>query len=214
MYRTMAMRIHQRVVRGEIDNRELAHVRGRIWLIGVNKPILLDLTGNCWRDLAGCRMTFSNPQPTLPADENYQVAPAQIGTAGDITASRKVRVFDVPLDEALTILKKGGTPPEHMANSIYIEWFSEANGRVVIESADYAVQVSKPAWTLSPEDEKAQAESTKQAMLDWLDRLDEELQPDEPETYDPEADKPLDEFAYEKVMRESDVRTEKYMELL
>jgi len=210
----MAMRIHQRVVRGEIDNRELGHVRGRIWLIGNDKPIVLDLTGNCWRDLAGCRMTFSNPQPTLPADEHCQVAPAQIGAAGDVTASRKVRVFDVPLDEALTILKKGGTPPEHMANSLYIEWFSEANGRVVIESADYTVEVSKPDWTLSPEAEKEQVESTKQAMLEWLDRLDEELQPDGPEEYDPDADKPLDEFGYERVMRESDARTEKYMELL
>ena len=210
----MAMRIHQRVVRGEIDNREQGHVRGRIWLLDHDKPLILDLTGNCWRDLAGCRMTFRNPQPVLAADEAYEVAPAQIGTAGDVTASRKVRVFDVPLEDALAMLRQGGTPPEHMANSIYIEWFSDANGRVVIESADYTIEVSKPAWTLSPEEEKEQAESTKQAMLEWLERLDEALQPEEPQEYDPDADKPLDEFGYEKVMRESDARTEKYMELL
>src|ERR1700759_1798249 len=123
----MAMRIHQRVVRGEIDNREQGHVRGRIWLIDRDKPLVLDLTGNCWRDLAGCRLTFHNPKPVLADDEAYEVAPAQIGTAGDITASRKVRVFDIPLEDALAMLRQGGTPPEHMANSIYIEWFSEAN---------------------------------------------------------------------------------------
>jgi hypothetical protein len=33
-------------------------------------------------------------------------------------------------------------PPEHMANSFYLEWFSESNGRVVIESADYELSLS------------------------------------------------------------------------
>lgn len=210
----MAMRIHQSVVRGEIDNSDMGRVRGRIWLLGREQPVVLDLTGNCWRDLAGCRLTFSNPKPASTDDNGARLAAVQIGVAGDMTASRKVRVFDIPLGEALAMIKKGGVPPEHMANSIYIEWFSDANGRVVIESADYATEVSKPAWTLSPEAEKEQIESTKQAMLEWLDRLDEALQAQAPQEYDPDEDKPLDEFGYEKVMRESDVRTEKYMELL
>jgi len=32
--------------------------------------------------------------------------------------------------------------------------------------------------------------------------------------FDPDDDKPLDEFGYEKFMRESDARTDKYMKLL
>ena len=32
--------------------------------------------------------------------------------------------------------------------------------------------------------------------------------------FDPEDEKPLDEFGYEKLMRESDARTDKYIELL
>lgn len=49
----MAWRLHDRVVRGEIDNRQRGHVRGKIWLIGRPDRIALDLTGNCWPDLAG-----------------------------------------------------------------------------------------------------------------------------------------------------------------
>lgn len=189
-------------------------MRGRIWLLDKEQPIALELTGNCRRDLAGCLVTFVNPQPVAAAAEFDQLAQTQTGTAGDMTASRKVRTFDIPLEDALAIIRKGGSPAEHMANSLYIEWFSDANGRVVIESADYTIQVSEPFWTLPPKAEQKQIESTNQAMLEWLDRLDAAHQSREPEEFDPEAEKPLDEFGYEKVMRESDARTDKYMELL
>jgi hypothetical protein len=210
----MAIRIRQRLVRGEIDNREQGKVFGRMWLVGQEQPIGLELTGNCRRDLAGCLLTFVNPQPIAAPAECDELVQTQTGTAGDITASKKVRTFDIPLEEALAIIRKGGTPAEHMANSLYVEWFSESNGRVVIESADYTVKVSPPAWTLGPEAEQEQVESTNQAMLDWLDRLDAVHEFEEPQPFDPEGDKPLDEFGYEKVMRESDERTDKYMELL
>jgi hypothetical protein len=210
----MAIRLRQRVVRGEIDNREQGKVRGQVWLTGQELPIELKLTGNCRRDLAGCFLSFANPQPVAAASEFHELAQTQTGTAGDMTASRKVRTFDVPLEEALAIIRKGGAPAEHMANSLYIEWFSDANGRVVIESADYTLQVSPPVWVLNPEAEQDQVESTNQAMLDWLDRLDADGGFEHPAEYDPEAEKPLDEFGYEKIMRESDDRTDKYMELL
>ena len=129
----MAWRINERVMRGEIDNRVRGRVAGRIWLIGRAEPIVLDLTGNCHRDVAGCLLQFENPVAKSTPDERLDLAEEQIGVAGDITASRKVRVFDVPLEEARRICKEGGKPSEHMANSLYIEWFSEANGRVVIE---------------------------------------------------------------------------------
>jgi hypothetical protein len=56
--------------------------------------------------------------------------------------------------------------------------------------------------------------ATQQAMLDWLERLDEALQSQAPADFDPDDERPLDEFGYEKLMRESDARTDKYMDLL
>ena len=44
------------------------------------------------------------------------------------------------------MLKRGEVPPEHMANSIYIAWFSKFSGEVVIESADYQLQISESVW--------------------------------------------------------------------
>jgi len=210
----VAWRINETVVRGEIDHRVRGRIKGRIWLIGRTEPIALEFSGDCARDIAGCITRFNNPAAKSNSQERVDLAAEQVGVAGDVTASRKVRVFDVPLEEALRISKFGGRPPEHMGNCFYLEWFSNANGRVVIESTDYKIDISAPSWTLSLAEEEVQAAATQQAMRDWLDRLDEALQSQAPQEFDPDEDKPLDEFGYEKLMRESDARTDKYMELL
>jgi hypothetical protein len=139
---TMALRIHESVVRGEIDNRRRGRVEGWITLVGVERPVTLELTGNCLRDLAGCVVRFENPRPLAMEDEKNMPAPLQHGVAGEITASRKVRVLDVALEEATRLTRSGTPPPEHSANVLYLEWFSEANGRVVVESSDYQIEVS------------------------------------------------------------------------
>jgi hypothetical protein len=210
----MAWRIHGSVLKGEVDNRQRGRVRGSVWLVGQDEPVMLDLSGNCLRDLAGCLVKFSNPGAAATLDERTDLVNPQAGTAGEITASRKVRVVDVPLEEALRLGKEGKTAPDHMANSLYIEWFSEANGRVVIESSNYTIDVSAPAWTLSPKEEQEQIAASHQAIRDWLDRIDRRRTDEEAAEFDPDSEKPLDEFGYEKFMRESDARTDKYMELL
>ena len=57
----MACRIHQSILKGEIDNRERGHVRGSIWLAGRDKPLTIDLSGNCLHDLAGCDLFLFFP---------------------------------------------------------------------------------------------------------------------------------------------------------
>lgn len=208
----MAWRIDGNVVRGEIDNRERGHVRGKIWLAGHNHPLALNLQGNCRRDLAGCIVRFQNPSPDPGNTE--RLLDKQHGTAGDITASRKVRVYDVPLEEALVMIKEGETPPEHTANSLYVEWFGEANGRVVIESTAYALEISAPAWRLTDGEERAQAATAKAAMLDFLQRAGESVPVQPGVGKDETDDAPEDEFEWEKSLKESDALTEKYGQLL
>src|SRR5881628_2025143 len=149
----MAWRIHGSVIRGEVDNRQRDTVRGRLWLKGLAEPVLLELEGNACPDLAGCVLTFENPGKTFPIRTDARFAPVQHGTIGDLTASRKVRVFDIPFEEAFERLKNKLPVPEHMANCLYLEWFSEFNGRVVIESADYQLTISPRARTLTTEEE-------------------------------------------------------------
>ena len=61
----MAFRIHDSVVRGEIDNRVKGIVRGKIWVKGRPEPLLIELQGNAWPDLAGCLLTFHNPEKRI-----------------------------------------------------------------------------------------------------------------------------------------------------
>ena len=208
----MAFRIHDSVVRGEIDNREKGAVRGRIWVEGRAEPVVLELKGNAWPDLAGCLLTFTNPQPRVAHPHLDSLDSLQRGSIGDLTASRKVRVFDVPLSEALEQIRRKEKPPEHMANCLYLEWFSEANGRVVVESADYELIVSAPEWRLTPAEEAERAEQAAVGMADFMGKLTEAIEQHRRGQKNP--DEGWDEHDYEKFLREADARTDKYMELL
>ena len=211
-YPRMAFRIHDNVVRGEIDNRIKGIVRGKVWLEGRPEPIVLELQGNAWPDLAGCLLTFINPGKRVAVTPNDALNPLQRGSIGDLTASRKVRVFDIPLEEAMDMYRRKEKPPEHMANCLYLEWFSEANGRVVIESADYELTISAPTWRMTPEDEAQRTQQAATGMNDFMKRLTEAIEQQRRRQKDP--GKPWDEHDYEKLLRESDARTTKYMELL
>src|SRR5437867_8748483 len=207
----MAFRIHDSVVRGEIDNRVQGIVRGNIWVEGRAEPVVLELKGNAWPDLAGCLLTFTNPQKRVPHPHLDSLHGLQRGSIGDLTASRKVRVFDVPLEDALDMIRRKEKPPEHMANCLYLEWFSEANGRVVIESADYELKISAPEWRLTPKEEAERAQQAATGMDDFMCRLIEAVEQQQRGQKDPEAE--WDEHDYEKFLKECDARTDKYIEL-
>jgi hypothetical protein len=132
------------------------------------------------------------------------LASQQRGIAGEMTAARKVRVFDIPLEEAYAMIRAGGAPPEHMANSLYLEWHSEVSGCVVIESAEYQLEVSEPTWRFTTEE---LAERAHDAAEKSTDAFAIEIGADGTE-------KEWDEFRCEELLRESDARDEKYRRLL
>jgi hypothetical protein len=208
----MAFRIQDSVVHGEIDNRVKGIVRGKIWVEGRTAPVVLELQGNAHPDLAGCLLTFANPQKRLPHHGLDSLNPVQTGQIGDLTASRKVRVPSVPMEEFLNWPKGKGKPPSHWANCLYLEWFSEQNGRVVIESADYELKISEPEWRLTPGEEEQRAKDAANGMNWFMQKLSEAIEQQQRGQKDPEAE--WDEHDYEKFLKESDARTDKYMELL
>lgn len=209
----MAWRIHDSVIRGEVDNRVKGSVRGKVWLEGWSAPLELDLQGNAHPDLTGCLLTFTNPLPRIKHPHLDGLNPVQRGTVGDITASRKVRVPAVPMEEFLDWPKEKGPPPSRWANSLYLEWFSEANGRVVIESADYELTVSAPDWRLTPEEETRRAEDAAAGFAGFMDKLGTAIEEQQKGQKDPETGE-WDEHDFERFLKESDARTDKYMELL
>ena len=87
----MAWRIDEWVIRGEIDNRVRGRVTGRIWFTGRAEPVELSLTGDCWRDLAGRRLEFVNPQPKPGLPTSF--ATRQEGVASTIEQVRTRRGY-------------------------------------------------------------------------------------------------------------------------
>jgi hypothetical protein len=140
----MAWRFHEHIVRGELDNTVRGRVTGRIWLAAVVEPLVFELAGDCAPDLAGCAITFENPAPV--AMTTRPPAAQQRGVTGEITAARKVRVFDVPLEKAFEILDAGGEPPAHLANALVIEWFNPRCGVFRFETTEFRLTVSPAAW--------------------------------------------------------------------
>ena len=202
----MAWRIEGSVVWGEIDNRKRGSVEGRVWLAGRSDPLVLRLGGNCHGDLAGCRLVFSNPAPK--PDSGLTLDSDQRGVVGDITASHKVRVIEGFDYEAI---KAGKKLPEHLASAVYVEWFSERDGRVVIESADYEISVSEPVWKMSPKEEEQQHRANAEAMQSYVDRLTGNPDSREEAAY---QGAPKDEFEWELFLRASDRRAMKLGELM
>lgn len=166
----MAWRIDEHVVRGEIDNRERGKTTGRIWIADRNEPVVLELEGNPWRDLAGHLLRFTNPAPKPGLRDGFM--DEQTGVVGDITASRKVKVPDVPMEEVLECYKRKEPFPWHWGNSLYLEWFSLCNGRVVIETVDFTLELDDTAtWSMSEEEEIEQRLANGEAMTGFMDRM-------------------------------------------
>lgn len=170
----MAWRLNEEIDHGWVDNTRKGVVTGEIWLAGVAKPIRLELQGNGHPDLAGCRCTFVNPHPRT-GDSGRHLAPLQRGTVGDMTVSHKVKVPTLPLKEWLKRMDLGLPAPTKWHNALYLEWYGERNGRVVIETVEFQVDLDLPKWRMTEDDMRAQAELSSQGAANFMQRLNEAI---------------------------------------
>ncbi len=209
----MAWRLGKSVIKGEIDNRKQGRVTGRLWLVEREEPIELSLDGDCYRDIAGSRIRFVNPHPE--SGDHTNLFAIQEGTAGDMTASRRVRVLDVSVEQARAMREAGERIPERLSNSLYLEWYSTRNGRVVIESSEFRIDISEPEWRMGEEEEMLQAQASHEAAEEWVERLAaaEGVFDDEGDPFIAAPEGPMDEFAWEQSLRESDALTDRFAEL-
>jgi hypothetical protein len=165
----VAWRIHESVVRGVVDNRVLGQVTGKLWLAGRGAPVQLKLRGNAWRDLAGCLLSFEHTQPQSLQPTSLGVI--QEGVVGDLTASRKCKMPTIPMDAVKDYYARHEPIPFQWANVLYLEWFSERNGRVVLETSDFTLHISEHVWTMSPHGEAEQQKANAAALRDFMRRL-------------------------------------------
>jgi hypothetical protein len=206
----MAWRIDEAVTHGEIDNTVEGRTMGRIWLAEREEPLVLNLVGDCWRDLAGTRLRFTNPSPVAGADSEALDA-NQTGIVGDMTASRKNKVPTVGEEEFHRLCQDNAGIPYEWKNTLYLEWFSEINGRVVIETTSYTMEISPHEWEMDADDEAAQKLANLHAMRDFMAQV---IRRREPSSEEMEPSDELDEFAWEERLKESDRLTDAYQEVL
>ena len=206
----MAWRIEQAVIRGDIDNTVEGRTTGRIWLAGCDAPLQLSLDGDCWRDLAGTRLHFENPAPR-PGPETAGLAVVQSGVVGDMTASRKAKVPLVSDEEFQALCRAQQEVPFEWRNMLYLEWFDEFNGRVVIEASTFTLSISAHEWELDEDAEAAQKLANLNAMRDFMTLV---IQRRDLEAPGAEPAGELDEFAWEERLKESDRLTDAYQEVL
>lgn len=195
---------------GVIDNTVPGRTTGQVWLAGREEPLILSLEGDCWRDLAGTRLEFENPNPFL-SDDKDELDVDQSGLVGDMSASRKTRVAAVGEREADDLYQKEMEIPFEWKNMLYLEWFSEINGRVVIETTQYQLSISSHEWEMDEDEEDAQKLANLNAMRDFMAQVIQRRNPEEPDDEVPEG---LDEFAWEERLKESDRLTDAYQEVL
>lgn len=206
----MAWRIDEAVAHGEIDNTVEGRTTGRIWLAGRDEPLILNLNGDCWRDLAGTRLQFENPRP-IESEDAAALDIDQAGLAGDMTASRKSKVPMVSEEEFHELYQNRQEIPYEWRNTLYLEWFSEINGRVVIESASYTLTISPHEWTMDEDLENAQKLANLSSMRDFMAQVIRRRESDDLEDENSEE---LDEYAWEERLKESDRLTDAYQEVL
>ncbi|MEN9974334.1 MAG: hypothetical protein RLZZ282_340 [Verrucomicrobiota bacterium] len=195
---------------GEIDNTVEGTTTGLIWLAGRDAPLVLTLQGDCWRDLAGTRLRFRNPSPQVPSDAEA-LGSNQTGIVGDMTASRKCKVPIVSNVESQSLYQHPSKIPHEWKNTLYLEWFCEINGRVVIEASNYTLQISIHEWSMDDDAEEAQKLANLNAMRDFMAQL---IHRNEATGLKSPIEGALDEFDWEQRLKESDRLTDAYQEVI
>jgi hypothetical protein len=119
----MAWRPHEQLVEGELDNTVPGKVTGWIQFVGMKEMVKLDLVGDFHRDIRGTKVRLSGCARDDEEARQFleSFSPIQTGEVGDMTA--------------------GLPPSDYVSGYVYLEWYSEQNGRVVLELDQDQIEV-------------------------------------------------------------------------
>ncbi|MEM7314297.1 MAG: hypothetical protein AAF497_14200 [Planctomycetota bacterium] len=191
----MAWRPGEIVLEGELDNTKLGWTIGWVTVQGPEKPVTLrlKLAGNCWPDLAGWkfRIVRTDPIPDWaePIQHMDNINPDQSGHVGDVTADQVLKHFECSPYEFVQRSHEGEAPPTVLRKSLYLEWYSNANGRVVIQSTRLAVErQGERAFELTDEQFAEQAKSNAEEMNFFMHQLGDALESQESPDETPDED--------------------------
>jgi hypothetical protein len=121
----MAWRPTEYLIEGELDNTDPNKVRGWMKFVGIKDKVTFELEGNFHRDIRGVKICFNGDayedQADIEGEKYFEgFALHQSGKVGDMTA---------------------GLSPRDYSTTPYLEWYSQENGRVVIELEPVQIEV-------------------------------------------------------------------------
>jgi len=141
----MAWRQNEQFIEGVLDNTIQGKVTGWMRFTGMKEKVVFNLEGDFHRDIRGAKIRLRGDGESANTGESAKrmegFSTLQKGNVGDMTA---------------------GLPPYDYSNSPYFEFYSEDNGRVVIELEQDQVEILTPpipACESDPIDRKKQAEN-------------------------------------------------------
>lgn len=180
----MAWRIEHLVLAGELDNTQLGWTFGWLDLKRISQRLKLKLAGNCHPDLAGWKFRIKRIEPELEKNfdgeetPNYvTISPDQSGNVGDITADQLVKHFDIPMHVLIQRLGDGEKPPFTWRKCLYLEWYSNKNGRVVVQSTRLEVErLGERAFELTEEKWREQQQQNEQEITHFLHQIGDTLE--------------------------------------
>ncbi len=208
----MAWRIRENVLSGEIDNRTKGRVSGFLELADNGGRILLDLEGNAHPDLAGSLIRFRNPRnPTFRHEDFEGFARDQKGHAGDITASHRVKDLLVSTETYLAMDKEAREKSYRWANCLYMEWYGQNNGRIVMEGIGYEIEwIEGPLWHITEDDLREQAERSDQAISRFFEQVSDAMEVEEARNADRDTEEvPPEEAAADAEAARMDLLNER-----
>lgn len=142
----MAWRPYEQFVCGELDNTVPNKVTGWMQFAGMKEKVIFDLEGNFHRDIRGAKIRLRGDGQSADAKQSAKYmegfSTVQKGNVGDITG--------------------GFAPADYVDGYVYIEWYSDDNGRCVIELEQDQIEILSPpipACESDPIDRKKQAEN-------------------------------------------------------
>ena len=148
----MAWRPNDQFIEGVLDNTVPNKVTGWMKFAGMEEKVVFDLEGNFHRDIRGAKVKLLGDGDSANTEEAAKYmqgfSTVQKGKVGDMTA---------------------GLPPYDYtpAGSAYFEWYSDNNGRIVIELDTNQVQLLTkpiPACESDPISRKNQTENMAEFM--------------------------------------------------
>ncbi|MDB2687160.1 hypothetical protein N9Y42_08090 [Mariniblastus sp.] len=177
----MAWRPSEWVTDGEIDNTTLGWTVGWVKIQGRDDPLRLKLAGNCHPDLAGWKFKIVRTDPIPDWAEPLilldQIATDQSGHVGDVTADQDIKHIECSAKDFVHRTRAGEDVPTVWRKALYLEWYSNANGRCVIQSTRLAVErIGQQQFELTKEQWAEQAKQNWEELNHFMFQVSDVLE--------------------------------------